>query len=208
MSESANVLLVDDNPKYLKDALPFYGYNVDTAQNGVQALNILDKTPDKYDIVLLDVMMPEMNGWETLKFIRKNKDTKYIPVIMITAVNEEQKIISGLKTGADDYIVKPFILPNLLARMEAVLRRVSWHREKNISADTTVKNKKDLPPLTAREKEVLALTAKGANNKEIAEKLFLREVTVKSHLNNIFKKLNVTNRTQAVLLAMQTNLIK
>lgn len=208
MSESANVLLVDDNPKYLKDALPFYGYNVDTAQNGVQALNILDKTPDKYDIVLLDVMMPEMNGWETLKLIRKNKDTKYIPVIMITAVNEEQKIISGLKTGADDYIVKPFILPNLLARMEAVLRRVSWHREENISADTTVKKKKDLPPLTAREKEVLALTAKGANNKEIAEKLFLREVTVKSHLNNIFKKLNVTNRTQAVLLAMQTNLIK
>ena len=76
MSESANVLLVDDNPKYLKDALPFYGYNVDTAQNGVQALNILDKTPDKYDIVLLDVMMPEMNGWETIKLIRKNKDTK------------------------------------------------------------------------------------------------------------------------------------
>ena len=208
MSESANILLVDDNPKYLKDALPFYGYNVDTAQNGVQALNMLEKTPEKYDLVLLDVMMPEMNGWETLKFIRKNKDTKYIPVIMITAVNEEQKMITGLKTGADDYIVKPFILPNLLARMEAVLRRVSWHREENISADTTVKNKKDLPPLTAREKEVLALTAKGANNKEIAEKLVLREVNVKSHLNNIFKKLNVTNRTQAVLLAMQTNLIK
>ena len=129
MSESANILLVDDNPKYLKDALPFYGYNVDTAQNGVQALNMLEKTPEKYDLVLLDVMMPEMNGWETLKFIRKNKDTKYIPVIMITAVNEEQKMITGLKTGADDYIVKPFILPNLLARMEAILRRVSWQKE-------------------------------------------------------------------------------
>ena len=208
MSESANILLVDDNPKYLKDALPFYGYNVDTAQNGVQALNMLEKTPEKYDLVLLDVMMPEMNGWETLKFIRKNKDTKYIPVIMITAVNEEQKMITGLKTGADDYIVKPFILPNLLARMEAILRRVSWQNETKQPIELSLKSKTAIRPLTSREKEVLALAAEGANNKEIAEKLVLREVTVKSHLNNIFKKLNVTNRTQAVLLAMQTNLIK
>ena len=208
MSELANILLVDDNPKYLKDALPFYGYNVDTAQNGVQALNMLEKTPEKYDLVLLDVMMPEMNGWETLKLIRKNKDTKYIPVIMITAVNEEQKMITGLKTGADDYIVKPFILPNLLARMEAILRRVSWQKETKQPIELSLKSKTAIRPLTSREKEVLALAAEGANNKEIAEKLVLREVTVKSHLNNIFKKLNVTNRTQAVLLAMQTNLIK
>ena len=62
-------------------------------------------------------------------------------------------------------------------------------------------------PLTIREKEVLKSVAQGANNHEIAEKLFVREVTVKTHLNSIFKKLNVSNRTQAVLLAMQMNLI-
>lgn len=203
MSELANILLVDDNPKYLKDALPFYGYNVQTASDGVQALKILEK--NNFDLILLDVMMPNMNGWETLKAIRSSNETKYTPVIMITAVNEEQKMISGLKTGADDYIIKPFILPNLLARMEAVLRRSCWQKQ-------TVKQK-DLPftekthtPLTSREKDVLSLAAKGAHNKEIAEKLFLREVTVKSHMNNIFKKLNVTNRTQAVLLAMNSNL--
>lgn len=207
MSESANILLVDDNPKYLKDALPFYGYEVDTAVNGIQAVNLLKKNPDKYNMILLDVMMPEMNGWETLKNIRKNEDTKYIPVIMITAVNEEQKMISGLKTGADDYIVKPFILPNLLARMEAVLRRCSWQNNKS-TEELSLNNNKTTLTLTAREKEVLTLAAKGANNKEIAEQLVLREVTVKSHLNSIFKKLNVTNRTQAVLLALKTNLIK
>lgn len=204
MSELANILLVDDNPKYLKDALPFYGYTVDTATDGFQALSLLSK--NHYDIVLLDVMMPNMNGWETLKAIRQNKNTQYIPVIMLTAVSEEQKIISGLKTGADDYIVKPFILPNLLARIEALLRRVNWQRpvEKNIELPYNTKQK---PLLTSREKEVLSLAAKGKSNKDIADKLVLREVTVKSHLNNIFKKLNVTNRTQAVLLAMQTDLI-
>ena len=205
---SVNVLLVDDNPKYLRDALPFYGYNVDVAVNGLEAISMLSKNLTKYDIVLLDVMMPEMNGFETLKNIRENEYTKFIPVIMITAVSEEQKIISGLKSGADDYIVKPFILPNLLARIEALLRRSSWQNQKpNLPEMPTTKLKEPVQ-LTAREKDVLSLAAKGANNKEIAEKLFLREVTVKSHMNNVFKKLKVSNRTQAVLTALQANLIK
>lgn len=208
MSESANILLVDDNPKYLKEALPFYGYSVDSAGDGLQAVNMLKKNSGKYDLVLLDVMMPGMNGWETLKNIRKNDDTKYIPVIMISAVNEEQKIISGLKIGADDYIVKPFILPNLLARMEAVLRRSNWQKQRFLDNNEAHLSKKDYPPLTSREKEVLMLAAKGHNNKEIADKLVLREVTVKSHLNNIFKKLKAANRTQAVMIALKTNLIK
>ncbi|CCY25025.1 MAG: response regulator transcription factor [Brachyspira sp.] len=204
MSELANILLVDDNPKYLKDALPFYGYNVQTAADGVQALKLLEK--NSFDLILLDVMMPNMNGWETLKAVRKNPETKYTPVIMITAVNEEQKMISGLKTGADDYIIKPFILPNLLARMEAVLRRSKWQTQSIKTNNLPFSTKKKTAPLTNREKEVLALASQGANNKEIAEKLCLMEVTVKSHMNNIFKKLNVTNRTQAVLLAMNSNL--
>ncbi len=206
MSET-KVLLVDDNPKYLKDALPFYGYSVITANNGLEALKILGKD-ELFDIILLDVMMPKMDGWETLKNIRENNKTCHIPVIMITAVNEEQKMISGLKNGADDYITKPFILPNLLARMEAVLRRAGWqqtqsnqHNAQNTTAPETIKT------LTSREKEVLKLVTQGANNKTIAEKLVLREVTVKTHLNSIFKKLNVKNRTQAVLLAMNTNII-
>ncbi len=78
--------------------------------------------------MLLDVMMPNMDGWDTLKAVRKNKKTEYLPVIMITAVSEEQKVVTGLRTGADDYIVKPFILPNLLARIEAVLRRSQWQK--------------------------------------------------------------------------------
>ncbi|MBO6257019.1 response regulator transcription factor [bacterium] len=197
-----NVLLVDDNSKYLKDALPFYGYEVFTAFDGVQALKVLEKENQNVDIVLLDVMMPNMDGWQTLKAIRSDERFKFLPVIMLTAVNEDQKMISGLKNGADDYIVKPYILPNLLARMEAVLRRSNWHR-----GSSKLKNKSSLEPLTSKEKEVLQLAAKGFSNKEISEKLFVKEVTVKTHLNSIFKKLKVTNRTQAVLLAMQTEIV-
>lgn len=207
MAELARILIVDDNPKYLEDALPMYGYEVVVATDGIKALKILSKESDKIDLVLLDVMMPNMNGWDTLKAIRTSEKTKMIPVIMITAVSEEQKIVSGLKIGADDYIVKPFVLPNLLARIEAVLRRSNWNKKEVKSVDMSFTSDEPIEELTQREKEVLSMVAKGGSNHEIAEKLFLKEVTVKTHLNSIFKKLKVSNRTQAVLLAIQMNII-
>lgn len=206
MEDFAKILIVDDNPKYLEEALPMYGYDVVVAHDGVEALQILTKEYNTISLILLDVMMPNMDGWDTLKAIRTNKNTKYIPVIMITAVSEEHKIVSGLKIGADDYIVKPFVLPNLLARIEAVLRRSKWQNESK-SIDISIKPDGDIEPLTEREKEVLSLAAKGASNQDIAKKLFVRDVTVKTHMNTIFKKLKVTNRTQAVLLALQTKII-
>lgn len=208
MSSIAKILVVDDNPKYVSEVLPMYGYEVETALDGIVALNILNKD-NSYDLVLLDVMMPNMDGWQTLKAIRNNDKLKNIPIIMLTAVDNEQKQISGLKFGADDYIVKPFTIPNLLARIEALLRRSAWQSEKNKSQSIglTFSSQEPMQPLTNREKEVLQLVAQGSNNNEIADKLFVREVTVKTHLNSVFKKLNVTNRTQAVLLAMQMNLL-
>jgi len=210
MSSIATILVVDDNPKYLKDVLPMYGYETAVATDGLQALKALSDKGNKVDLVILDVMMPNMDGWETLKAIRNNKEFEDLPVIMLTAVDSEQKQVSGLKFGADDYIVKPFALPNLLARIEALLRRSSWNVKKAQCKAMNLPFTSDEPitPLTAREKEVLTLVGQGANNQEIAEKLFVREVTVKTHLNSIFKKLNVSNRTQAVLLAMQMNIIE
>lgn len=207
MSDLTKILLVDDNPKYLADVLPFYGYDLKCVSDGVQALSALD-SDEFFDIVLLDVMMPNMNGWDTLKAIRKNPKTRDIPVIMLTAVNEDQKMISGLKIGADDYIVKPFILPNLLARIEAVLRRTKRTTPIVKSENVTINQADNFNSLTKREKDVLLLVTQGESNKSIADKLVLSEVTVKSHLNSIFKKLNVTNRTQAVLVAMQMNLVE
>lgn len=207
MDGIASILVVDDNPKYLAEALPMYGYEVTVANDGLEALKILDQKEGAFDLILLDVMMPNMDGWDTLKAIRSNKKIKYIPVIMITAVSEDQKVVSGLRIGADDYIVKPFILPNLLARIEAVLRRCQWQKEAAPKQEAGLNKNVNIDALTPKEKEVLALVAKGASNQEIADQLYVRDVTVKTHLNSIFKKLKVTNRTQAVLLAMQMNLI-
>ena len=207
MAELCKILLADDNPKYMEEILPYYGYEVTSALNGKSALEILHNDKS-IDVVLLDVMMPEMNGWETLKNIRSNPETAEIPVILVTAVSEDQKMISGLKIGADDYIVKPFVLPNLLARIEAVLRRSRRGSDKTSLHNVTISENNQFNSLTRREKDVLLLVAKGENNKSIADKLVLSEVTVKSHLSSIFKKLNVTNRTQLVLLAMQANLLE
>lgn len=204
MDGIASILVVDDNPKFLKDALPMYGYDVTVAEDGLEALKILKN--DSFDLILLDVMMPNMDGWDTLKAIRKNEKTQYTPVIMITAVSEDQKVVSGLKIGADDYVVKPFILPNLLARIEAVLRRSKW-QEKQAKKEISLNKDVNIDALTPKEKEVLSLVAKGASNQEIADKLCVQDVTIKTHLNSIFKKLKVSNRTQAVLLAMEINLL-
>lgn len=207
MEEFSKILIVDDNPKYLSETLPLYGYSVQVVTNGVDALKVLDTENNGIDLVLLDIMMPQMDGWDTLKAIRKNEHTKYLPVIMVTALNEEHKIVSGLKYGADDYVVKPFVLPNLLARIEAVLRRSKWQGTTGINAGGNNKLKSEnITPLTEREKEVLKLVAEGKSNQEIAELLFVRDVTVKTHLNTIFKKLKVKSRTQAVLLALQMDM--
>lgn len=210
MSQIAKILVVDDNPKYLQDALPMYGYETTVATDGIQALKVLAKANSQetpFDLILLDIMMPNMNGWDTLKSIRNNDKTKHIPIIVLTAINEEQKMVSGLKIGADDYIVKPFVLPNLLARVEAVLRRSKWQKSEAKTTDLSFGSDEPVEALTLREIEVLTLVAQGANNQTIADKLFVKQVTVKTHLNSIFKKLKVKSRTQAVLLAMQMNLI-
>ena len=208
----AKILIVDDNPKYLADVLPTFGYEVQVAYDGLQALQVLTNKDNDIDLVILDVMMPNMDGFETLKVIRSKEHLEKLPIIMLTAVDTEQKQIFGLKFGADDYIVKPFSLPNLLARIEAILRRVKIAEKeianKNQNVNIHVSSEDPIGPLTQREKEILSCVAQGDNNAAISEKLFVREVTVKTHLNKIFKKLNVTNRTQAVLVAMQMNILQ
>lgn len=206
MSSLGRILIIDDNSKLIQDALPMYGYEVAAASDGLLGLKMLDED-NNFDLILLDVVMPNLDGWETLKAIRKNEKTANIPVIMLTSVADLNKQISGLKIGADDYIVKPFILPNLLARIEALLRRSGWNKSQKHSSVLPFVKGEEISPLTQREKEILSLVAKGESNTSIAQKLFVRDVTVKTHLNSIFRKLKVKNRVQAVLLAQQTEII-
>ena len=199
MDEIKKILMIDDNPNPTADMLSMYGYEVETMPDGKEGLNELKEGYYKYDLVLLDVMMPVMDGWSTLKTIRSDKILKNIPVIMLTAVDDDIKQISGLKQGADDYIIKPFVFPNLLARIEALLRRSNWKKAE-------VKKIESINSLTQREKEILKLVSIGESNSQIAEKLFIREITVKTHLNNIYRKIGVENRVQATILAMNAGI--
>jgi len=130
------VLIVEDEPNMrlgLQDNLEFEGYAVETAEDGEEGLNKI--TDGNYDLVLLDVMMPKMSGFDVCKTIRKKGITT--PIILLTAKGEEIDKVRGLELGADDYITKPFSLRELLARVKAVLRR---------GGDTTEKNQaKNLP---------------------------------------------------------------
>ena len=120
------ILIVEDEPDMrlgLKDNLEFDGYVVDSAENGKEGYEKIIK--NNYDLVLMDVMMPEMSGFEVCKQIRK--DGINVPVILLTAKGEEIDKVRGLELGADDYITKPFSLRELLARVKAVLRRAPEH---------------------------------------------------------------------------------
>ncbi|WP_440118133.1 response regulator transcription factor [Paenibacillus sp. QZ-Y1] len=120
----STILIVDDDEKIvsmLRRGLAFEGYDVQTASNGAEGLSkLMDKEPD---IVILDVMMPQIDGFEVCRRLREAGSK--VPVLMLTAKDEVQSRVTGLDTGADDYLVKPFALEELLARVRALLRRKS-----------------------------------------------------------------------------------
>jgi DNA-binding response OmpR family regulator len=116
------VLIVEDDPtmmRALKDNFEFHGYKAVTAEDGEEGLNTaLNAKPD---LIVLDIMLPKINGYEVCRLIRREKLD--MPIIMLTAKGEESDIILGLNLGADDYVTKPFSIKELLARVEALLRR-------------------------------------------------------------------------------------
>lgn len=138
------LLVVDDDPEIaslLSELLELEGFEVETANNGVQALEKFDMS---FDLILLDIMMPEMNGLNVLSQLR-SKFT--VPVIFLTAKDNEYDKIIGLELGADDYILKPFNDRELIARINALLRRTRW--------DNLVNETDDLPQQYTVDKLVL-----------------------------------------------------
>ncbi|MDX1982696.1 MAG: response regulator transcription factor [Bryobacteraceae bacterium] len=122
------ILLVEDEAALamtLTDRLRFSGYDVDHAANGAEALRLASEKP--YDLVMLDVMMPGANGFEVLRDMRKGGMSA--PVLMLTARGELADKLTGFQSGADDYVTKPFETLELLARVEALIRRGAASRQ-------------------------------------------------------------------------------
>jgi two-component system OmpR family response regulator len=130
------ILVVEDEPDLLASlaqALREEGYAVDTAADGEEGLYKAEATD--YDVLVLDVMLPKLDGWELLKRLRKTRKT---PVLMLTARDASRDRVRGLDTGADDYVVKPFDLPELLARLRALIRRSAREARAQIEMGSVV----------------------------------------------------------------------
>lgn len=131
---SSHLLLVDDDPKItqlMQKFLSAYGFKVSTASSGKEMFKELETNP--IDLIILDIMLPETDGFELCKMLRK---THTVPIIMLTAVVEDTERILGLELGADDYLTKPFNPHELLARIKAILRR-SGGIEQKVTKQTT-----------------------------------------------------------------------
>ena len=180
------------------------------ADNGVQCLDMIKS--EQTDVLLLDINMPNMNGLQVLKYLKKKKSK--VKVCILTIHNEIDYLAQAIDIGVDGYVLKDsesavlkkaiydiyngesYIQPELTPLLNEYLgeRRISGNKSEDV--------------LTKREIEVLKLLAEGLFNKEIAYMLSISEKTVKNHVSNIFKKINVSDRTQAAVYAIRNNIVE
>lgn len=129
-SNSMHYVLIVEDEKHLADGLRYNlkaeGYDVDIAGNAEQAASLLLDQPKRFDVVVLDVMLPGMDGFEFASQLRKQG--QFVPILMLTARGQAEDVLRGFEAGADDYLPKPFDLSVLIARIHALLRRREWLR--------------------------------------------------------------------------------
>jgi DNA-binding NarL/FixJ family response regulator len=180
------------------------------AESSAAALEELRKGT-KVDLALVDVRMPDLDGLELLRAIKAEWGD--IPVIMLSTYENAPYVKRALADGAAGYLLKDATPEDLSQAINVAMSgsgnvlspRViqNLFEEQQASADGSVNGRRNEYSLTQREHDILALLAEGRSNREIAQALFLSEKTVKAHLAAIFRKLNVTNRTQAAMMAVQ-----
>lgn len=212
--EKIRVMITDDHSlirEGLKQLLEFDGSIevVGEASNGVECLEKLEKCNP--EVLLLDINMPEKNGIEVLKQMKV--DDSKVRVLILTVHNEMDYLMKAVDIGVDGYILKDSESAELKKAIKAVRDGENYIQPSLIPAlnsqllnrDT---DKDKISLLTNRELEVLVQVANGMFNKEIATNLNISERTVKNHISNIFKKIDVSDRTQAAVFVIKNNIIK
>ncbi|NJO77912.1 MAG: response regulator transcription factor [Cyanobacteria bacterium RM1_2_2] len=209
VGEHKRLLLIDDDPNLIllvKDYLEFRGYEVITAENGQEALDILDQeTPD---MIICDVMMPQMDGYSLVENVRKNPRTSWIPVLFLSAKGQSQDRVKGLNTGADVYMVKPFEPEELVAQVESSLKQASrliQRQDKTSESAPKIQVPFDVE-LTPTELRVVQFVARGMANREIAEELNVSQRTIESHVSNMLGKTGLHNRTELARWAIENSM--
>jgi DNA-binding NarL/FixJ family response regulator len=197
------ILIVEDEPQMRRNMqliLEREGFAVVVAAHGGEGIVLAKR--ELPDLVLCDVMMPEVDGYGVLGALRAERATATIPFIFLTAKGEATDIRSGMNLGADDYLTKPVSVDDLLAAIQARLTRTAQHRRELRPAFASPVPLEELG-LTPREAEVLFWVAQGKTNAEIGTIIVAAAPTVKKHLEHIFDKLSVENRASATLCALE-----
>jgi len=214
MNRPINVMIADDHlmvREGIKQLLELDGDIVVTseANDGKQCIEMLDEK--KTDVLLLDINMPNMNGLQVLQHLRETKKT--VKVLILTIHNEVEYLLRAVEFGVDGYVLKDSDSAVLKKAIYCINRGETYIqpeltpllKEKLKDRNAFDNNSED--SLTKREIEVLKLLAEGLFNKEIAYTLAISEKTVKNHVSNIFKKINVSDRTQAAVYAIRNNYV-
>ncbi|MGY0596622.1 response regulator transcription factor [Vibrio sp. JZG10] len=194
----SRVLIVDDDVplcELLEAVLQEEGYIVSSVHCGESALQYMEKTP--VDLVLLDVMLPNLNGMQVARRICQRFAT---PILMLTALNDENSMLDGYQAGADQYIGKPFNFAELLMRIKAILRRVGLERQRQAMCSTvqTISDQLNSLPLTSTEAELLSYLVKNQgvviSKAELQTEVLKKELSpfdrnLDMHISNIRRKL-------------------
>lgn len=215
MTRPINIMIADDHSMVregIKQLLELDGDIVvrSEANNGKQCIELLDEK--QTDVLLLDINMPNMNGLQVLQYIREKKIK--IKVLILTIHNEVEYLMRAVEIGVDGYVLKDSDSSVLKRAIFNVFRGEVFIQPElapllKIRMDEKINNlDNNVETLTKREIEVLKLIAEGLFNKEIAYNLEISEKTVKNHVSNIFKKINVSDRTQAAVYAIKNNFVE
>ena len=223
MTDKAHILIVEDEPAIhtgLTDVFIYHGYDVSVAEDGAAGLAMARS--GQFDLILLDIMMPKMSGFEVCEAIRAVDPNQ--PIIMLTAKTSDEEIIQGLKLGADDYVPKPFSIQQLVLRIEAVLRRsqVGLEQERMITVGTieidtenlSGMNGSDEIAFTKREVEVLSYLAANSDRPVSREELLskvwgyakgldIETRTVDIHIAKLRRKIETDPKTPENLVTVR-----
>jgi DNA-binding NarL/FixJ family response regulator len=215
MTEPINILIVDDHEVVRKgvrsylETLPDFRV-VGEASSGEKGIEMVTELIP--DIVLLDLIMPGMDGVETTRQIKKISPRTQ--VVVLTSYHEDVHIFPALKAGAISYILKDMKMEKLVEALHRAVRgEVTLHPRVAARVLQNIRGEHDegqplFTDLTEREHDVLKLIANGMTNSQIAEKLVISENTVKGHVSNILSKLHVADRTQVAVYAWQRGLVQ
>jgi DNA-binding NarL/FixJ family response regulator len=199
------ILVIEDEPEMrrnLTTILRLEKFHPLAAENGRVGVALAKK--EKPDLILCDVMMPELDGYGVIAALRADAATVSIPFIFLTAKGEKPDIRAGMNLGADDYLTKPVAKPDLLAAIQSRLERAIQQAVPEFKPNFSSARPLEIAlVLTPRVAETLLWLAQGKTNSEIAIILGNTESTVKKHVLEIFEKLGVENRTAASLCALE-----